>query len=160
MKDANPMRLTDMYIQSPCKFIMGGFLILSLCAGLSFSLGFFELSDQLNRDFLILTDERVIAYDKMSVAEEYLLSGAGNKKDVAIRTTSFDEWNPCLLYQNKEDGDLLDKDNLLKIQEIENHVKGIENWENLCYAESENDSKCNEQISFVTPLAFLKYGGA
>lgn len=45
------------------------------------ALGYFELTPQNNREYLIWSDERAMAFDKLIVAEEYLLANSGGDGD-------------------------------------------------------------------------------
>ena len=74
MIDSEPMRLTNLYIDHPCKFIISSFIMLVICAMIAQGAGFFEMDIQNNREYLIWDDKRVIAWDKLTVAEEYFLT--------------------------------------------------------------------------------------
>ena len=54
--DSEPMWLTDMYIKHPGKIIIAGFLFLIIATVLAFLLGYFELSKNTQRDYLIWSD--------------------------------------------------------------------------------------------------------
>ena len=58
-------------------------------------------------------DETCIAWDKMTVAEEYLTANTGQDGKQPLRLTTNDKWNPLILYQAKEGQNLLLKENLL-----------------------------------------------
>jgi len=45
------------------------------------ALGYFELTAQNNREYLIWTDDRAISWDKQIVAEEFLLANSGGEGD-------------------------------------------------------------------------------
>ena len=81
MKDASPLRLTDLYILYPCRFIIGSLLTFAIFGGIALALGYFELSPITRRDFLIWSDEKVYAWDKMVAAEEYFMIQTDTDED-------------------------------------------------------------------------------
>lgn len=72
--------------------------------------------------------------------------------------TSVEAWNPMILYEGLAGGNLLQKENLLIIENIENEIKGYENWPNVCLAASVDDESCASE-SFLSPLMFLQLAG-
>lgn len=70
--------------------------ILTFCAS---ALGYFDLTPQNNREYLIWSDERAMAWDKLTVAEEFLLANAAGDGDQPLRMTSVKTWNPMILYE-------------------------------------------------------------
>lgn len=73
MSDSKPMKLTDTYLKHPCKFIMSALTILSILTGIYIYMGYYKQIKSNSRDYLIWSDERVEAFDKLTLAEEYLL---------------------------------------------------------------------------------------
>jgi hypothetical protein len=59
-----------------------------------------------------------------------------------------------ILYETKIGGNLLLKQNILKIYEIENNIKDLEQWPNVCLASSVDDTTCSTK-SWISPLLFL-----
>lgn len=92
---------------------------------------------QSERDYLIWENDKVKDWDKMRVAEDFLLSGKGSgDKKSALRSQIVREWNAIIVYFNQNDNNLLQKEELQEIQKIENHIKNMEEWQYLCYATS------------------------
>ena len=96
MQDSEPMKLTNFYIDHPVKIIIGSFTVLAFISIIALVYGYFELSPVTLRDYMILSDDRVIAWDKLEVAEEFLMGGGTETKP--LRLTSVKEWNPIVLY--------------------------------------------------------------
>jgi hypothetical protein len=163
------MWLTDVFIRYPCRFILIGyflltinFIIIRLESGpISFIQG--------DRDFLIYDDPKVKDWDKMRVAEDYLLSASeGSDNLKALRRTKVKKWSPIIVFFSKNGSNLLDKERLQDINEIQEFIKNIPEWKTLCYADDKkksddpeiDDTECHPMESMVTPINFLKYGGS
>jgi hypothetical protein len=58
-----------------------------------------------------------------------------------------------------EGHDLLMKDHLIKIYNLEQRIKSMAEWKNVCLAQSITDSTCHNAISFMSPLGFLTQQG-
>ena len=63
-----------------------------------------------------------------------------------------------ILFESKNGKSLLDKSNLMKIYEIEEYIKAMEDWPNICKAQSISDVTCAVD-SYISPLAFLLLDG-
>ena len=113
------MKLTDLFIERPCLTITVQMAILFLLTFISFQLGYFDLNDPSTREYLIWDDERCVAWDKLVVAEEYLLENSGGDGNQPLQMTSVESWNPMMLYEVKDGVDFLDKENLMEIYNIE-----------------------------------------
>lgn len=72
-KDSEPMWITNLFIARPCTVIWLGMLVLFVISGAANELGYFEMDDQTNRDYLVLDDKKTVSWDKMVVGEEYIL---------------------------------------------------------------------------------------
>ena len=72
-----------------------------------------------------------------------------------MRSTKVDALNPILFYQNRNGGNLLEKENLIKIKNIEDKIRNHKNWDKICLAQSEEDLSCHQTEAFITPLIFL-----
>ena len=110
------MWITDSFINYPSRFILIGYAILAMATIiLKLETGAITLMES-ERDLLIWDDEKVKSWDKMRVAEDYLLSGKGSG-DVtkALRRSTVKEWNPVIVYFNKNASNLLDKEALIEI---------------------------------------------
>ena len=66
------MMLTDMWLKHPALVVTVQYLFLILCACVALTSGFFDYADQNTREFLIWDEPTTIAYDKLTVAEEFL----------------------------------------------------------------------------------------
>jgi hypothetical protein len=108
---------------------------------------------------LIWDDPRAKAWDMKIIAEEYILTNAGSEgSQKPLRMTTVPGWNPMILYVSKNGKSLLEKSNLVKIYEIEEYVKGLEDWSSICKATSISDLACSAD-SYISPLAFLALNG-
>ena len=87
MKDSEPFWLTSAYVDHPCKFIISSFIIMILLCVLAFQLKYFEYSPITRRDYYIWTDERMIEWDKLEVAEEFLLTYSEGNEAKPLRMT-------------------------------------------------------------------------
>lgn len=58
-------------------------------------------------------------------------------------------------------GDMRSKENMLKIEEVENYIRAHKDWKRVCYSDLEVDGEavCSEQKSLISPLIFLKMFG-
>ena len=132
-----------MYYYHPCKIILSSLIILLACTGVAFSQGYFNIVGTRDRDMLVWTDDRVQAWDQLIVAEEYLQDGGGGEER-PLRLTSVMEVNPVLVYKHKQQENLLLKENLLKILNIENNIKEFDDWTNICLAKDQDNLECSD----------------
>ena len=72
MRDSKPMYITNLYIDHPLKIIIASFIALGISSVIALYYGYFTMSPVTLRDYMILSDQRVIAWDKLEVAEEFL----------------------------------------------------------------------------------------
>ena len=72
------MWITDFYIQHPCKVILIGYGLMIIIAIILQVGGNSTSMIQSERDYLIWEDDKVKNWDKMRVAEDFLLSGASS----------------------------------------------------------------------------------
>jgi hypothetical protein len=86
-------------VEHPCKFIFVGYLFLILCSVLALTFGYFELDEIHERDYLVRDDPKVLEWDKLQVAEEYLQTDGDGT--VPLRVTSPDKSNPVLIFKHK-----------------------------------------------------------
>ena len=91
------------------------------------------------------------------VAGEQYIQGYALYRDpiLPLRTKTISDLNPTIMYENRNGGSLLEKANLLKIEQLENTIKERTKWKMTCYAVSEFDSSCDPLKSFVSPLFFI-----
>ena len=123
------MWLTDQFIEYPCIFIGLGLFILFIITLIAMTNNYFELNDTTNRDFLIWDDEKTFAWDKLTVAEEFILANEGeDNNEKPLQMTPKDSWNPVVLFRTKDGGSLLEKNRLLKIKQIEKKLTEFEGW--------------------------------
>lgn len=118
IKEGEPNWLTHQYVDRPFCVLGVGFLVLFVLSGASFALGYYDLTPQHNREYLVWTDEQVIAWDKQIAGKEALLAAQGDiPLEVRIQNTPW--WNPIILFKGPtEKENLLEKKHLLKIKEM------------------------------------------
>ena len=155
MREGQPTWLTNQFVDRPCTIILLCMLLLLIVTVVSYSLGYFEMDPQSNREFLLWDDPRTIAMDKQSVAYDALKLAEGGQQK-ALRTQTMLDWNAILLYMAPSDKDLINKEYLLTIQKYEEHITSMENWNKLCKAASIESTECSPTESFVSALSFLK----
>jgi hypothetical protein len=63
-----------------------------------------------------------------------------------------------ILFESKNGKSLLDKSNLQVIYDIEQKIKGLEDWPSICQAASINDLSCSNE-AYISPLLFLLLDG-
>mmetsp|Transcript_41135 Transcript_41135/g.62526 ORF Transcript_41135/g.62526 Transcript_41135/m.62526 type:complete len:410 (+) Transcript_41135:38-1267(+) len=158
MKDSEPIWITDMMVANPCLFILGGYLFLFAMGGLAAGLDFFKLEKTHQRDFLIWDKERTEDWDRMFVAEEYLLGGAGSDENKPLRLTEVTDWNPLLHFRSRDGETLIQKERLIKIRDYEQVLLQNEMWKDVCLATSTDDTSCSP-AAFVSCLAFMPMAG-
>ena len=56
--------LTSLFVDRPICVLLVGFFILFILSAISFQAGYFDLTPQNNREFLVWTDQKVIDWDK------------------------------------------------------------------------------------------------
>mmetsp|Transcript_2148 Transcript_2148/g.3215 ORF Transcript_2148/g.3215 Transcript_2148/m.3215 type:complete len:142 (+) Transcript_2148:253-678(+) len=126
-------------------------LVLILLSIIPMALEYWEIAAGGRREFLIRDDPIVIDDDKYTLAKEFVTERTG-LADSPLRSES----GPLsfLLFTNKGDSEygLLEKDTLVKIEQIEKLVSGHENYTQVCLATSNVDSSCNAR-AFQSPLA-------
>ena len=71
------------------------------------------------------------------------------------RVQSINEWDGVILYRGENGADLMNKESLLSIERIENRLKALTEWQQVCKANSTTDSSCSEE-ALVSPLSVLK----
>jgi hypothetical protein len=126
---------------------------------LTFSLGYFTMSPQNVREYLVWDEPKSYYFDLKTVAEEDLLAAEGKIKKY-IRTQNVVDWNALILYTSPSQSDnLLDKKYLLMIENLEEKLQELPDWKNLCKATSVYDETCSLTEAFVSPLVFLSLGG-
>jgi len=62
------------------------------------------------------------------------------------------------LYRARDGGNLLEKNRLLKIEEMEQKMQSFGKWKEVCLATSTEDTTCSP-ISYISSLSFLYAGG-
>jgi len=81
MRDAKPLKITNAYLKHPGRFILGSIGFVTVVSGIAYFLKYFEYSHLSPREFMIFTDERVVAWDKRVIAEEYFQAGSEDGED-------------------------------------------------------------------------------
>jgi len=111
-KESEEMWITNLFVESPCKVMLGGYAALIILAFLAISFGYFEVDDgESGRDFLIWNDPIVLDYTMLVAAEEFAEDNVP-PKDEAVRSEqgaiSF------ILFTNEDDSEygLLQKETL------------------------------------------------
>mmetsp|Transcript_41137 Transcript_41137/g.62539 ORF Transcript_41137/g.62539 Transcript_41137/m.62539 type:complete len:156 (+) Transcript_41137:788-1255(+) len=155
MRDSEPLWVTDQMVAKPCWFMLGGYLFLIAMGVLAFGLEYFKLEEATQRDFLIWDNERTEAWDRMVVAEEFILDGGGGDEDKPLRLTQVQDWNPLILYRARDGGNLISKDRLIKVRDFEQGIRDKDKWELVCLAESIIDQSCSRTESFSSILVFM-----
>lgn len=91
------------------------------------------------------------------MAGKEAIQAAQVKSELPIRSQNAPwSWNPVILIKTlNDDESLLDKKNLLKIQEIENKIKAVPEWPLFCKAKDVTDLSCADE-SITSPLFYLK----
>jgi hypothetical protein len=159
LKDSQPFWLTDQFIIRPCVSILITMIFLVIITFVSVQLDYFALNEPNSREYLIWDDPRAKAWDMKIIAEEFILTNAGAEgSQKPLRMTSVVGWNPMVLFESKNGKSLLDKSNLEKIYEIEEYIKAMEDWPNICKAMSISDDSC-AMDSYISPLTFLALDG-
>ena len=136
--ESEPMKLTDMMVDSPCKVICCSYFILIVFGAIAVMAGYVipELGgDGRGREFNIWLDPLQVDADMLTLANDYVKDTSGDPV-VALQTESTN-FN-FLLYTNKGDKEfgLLDKEVLKAIQTLENDYKSGENYKNFCLAKN------------------------
>jgi len=70
IEEGNPNWITTLFVERPIIVLLIGTIVLFLMSILSFQLGYFSLSDQNGRDFLIWDNSKVIDFDKQVAGRE------------------------------------------------------------------------------------------
>ncbi len=159
MRDSEPIWITDMMVAKPCWFIIGGYISLLLILVLAASLDFFVLEENHQRDFLIWDEEKTEDWDRMYVAEDYLLGGSGTGEEKPLRLTQVSDWNPIMLFRARDGGNLISRDRLIKVREYEKKLYERDGWKDVCLAENADNSSCSSTESFISCLAFMPLAG-
>lgn len=155
MLEGRSNTLTALFVERPVCVLLVGFLTLFIISAISFALGYFDLTPQNNREFLVWTDQKVIDWDKRVAGKEAILAAQG-KEELPVRMQNTQWWNPVILVNTPNDDEsLLEKKNLLKMLEIENKIKELPDWPLFCKAKAANDASCADQ-AILSPLAYLK----
>ena len=155
LKEGTPNMLTSAFIDRPICLIVVSVLALVALSAISFSLGYFKLSDSTNRDFLVWDDQKVIDYDMMVAGKEAIQVAAGqDQKPVRMQTAS--PWNAIVLIKAPEGNDnLLLKENLVAIDQVESELRNMADWSLFCKANGPDDPSCSDQ-AIISPLSYLE----
>jgi len=154
------MWITNLFVNSPCKVLSIGFLVMILISIIPIAAEFYIVSDGgSGRDFLIWDDPKVLDGDRYILAKEFVQNHTGLEEEPTrsqlSRVSSL--YNLYTNTGNYEHG-LLKKDTLLKIQEIENKILDHQNYTKFCFATSAIDDSCSP-MAFVSPLTVFKLAG-
>lgn len=85
-----------------------------------------------------------------------LIAAEQGKKQQPIRNQEAQRWDIIILYKSPTDKEnLLDKEYLLKINQIENTLKSNPDWKTMCRAQSSTNQSCHDTESFISPLKYL-----
>lgn len=76
-RDSTPLALTDLFIRRPCLCIISQMIFLFMLFGIANQLDYFALDPPNNREYVIWDNDRAIEWDKLTVAEEWLLANQG-----------------------------------------------------------------------------------
>lgn len=87
-----------------------------------------------------------------------LLKTEDGKGKMPVRSEKITPLKAVILYEVKEDKDLLDKVYLEEIQALEKDIVSMSEWNDLCWAKSTTDTSCNDN-AMVSGLGFLKANG-
>ena len=100
MRDAKPLKITNAYLKHPVKFISGSVAVILTASAIAYWLKYFEYTHLSPREFMIFTDEKVIAWDKRVVAEEYFVTDTEDGEDSMkpLKMTQILKWNPALIF--------------------------------------------------------------
>lgn len=63
MREGQPMKITNLFVDRPCTVMLSGFVVLILIAAASYMLGLFEMTEQHRREYLIWDDDATNVYD-------------------------------------------------------------------------------------------------
>lgn len=155
VEEGAPMKLTSLFVERPICVLTTGMIILLIISLISNRQGFFELTEQNNRDFLVWDHQKVIDWDKQVAGREAILAAQGqDKKPIRIQNTR--TWNPIILIKSPSESEsLLKKKYLLQMNEIEKKFMDLEDWPLFCKAKSIDDSSCSDS-AFLSPISYLK----
>lgn len=81
MIDSKPLKITNAYLKHPVRFILGSIGFILVVGSITYFLKYFEYSHLSPREYMIFTDQRVVAWDKRVLAEEYFLAGTEDGED-------------------------------------------------------------------------------
>lgn len=63
-----------------------------------------------------------------------------------------------ILYKAENDKNLLEKANLVEIEQLESEITSMQEWNDVCWAKSVDDKSCNDK-AVVSGISFLKAMG-
>lgn len=90
----------------------------------------------------------------MTAGREAIQIAAG-LDEKPVRMSNTNSWNPTILIKSpSENESLLDKKHLLKMDELETKLKGLQDWPLFCKAQGPDDLSCSDQ-SIQSPIAYL-----
>ena len=155
IREGEPNMLISLFVDRPLCVLLVGFTSLLVVTAISFALGYFDLSPQNNREFLVWTNQKVIDWDKQVAGKEAVLAAQG-EDELPVRMQNTQWWNPVILVRTPDDQEsLLKKENLLKMLEIENKIKALKDWPLFCKAKAADDPSCADQ-AILSPITYLK----
>mmetsp|Transcript_35748 Transcript_35748/g.54730 ORF Transcript_35748/g.54730 Transcript_35748/m.54730 type:complete len:118 (-) Transcript_35748:2292-2645(-) len=116
-------------IRKPLSIVTFGFFILMATSVYVFAKNLFAMTPSTDRDYLLWDHPMTVEFDMKTVAEQYIIVNAGDdSREKPLRLTEMKKWNPLIFYSAKNGGSLLEKKNLLKVQQIEADIKAMDKW--------------------------------
>lgn len=116
MREGKPMKLTSWFVDRPCTVMLTAIGMLVLIAVISYLLGFFKMTEQHRREYLIWDDEKTYLYDMREAAIDKILVSKGEFEQ-PVRFQEAKRWDSIILYKGPtEKENLLKKDYLVKMK--------------------------------------------
>lgn len=131
---SKPMKVTNAFVQKSCWVILFWAVLTLISAGITLSQGNFVPVRSENREFQVWSDIRSQQLDMQLMAER--VAGAVAEGEFrALQTQRVDRWLLIVVYEALRENDtIFSKENLLKIQELENHILNSTEYQRTCKA--------------------------
>jgi len=100
MEESEPNRMTNMFVDHPCKTICCGYLLLFLLCFIAIKFNFFDINTDQGREWFVWDDPITRDFEKYTLADTYIDENSGKSRlDVRAAKSGI----MILIYEKKTD---------------------------------------------------------
>lgn len=156
MSMGKPMGITNFCVDMPCVVIIVGVLCLVALCYYALIEELFKFTDENPRQWLVLDDEKLYAFDLQTVARKYF-NDQEREEMISTRSQKMDQVTSQIGYISKRPlkhgTNLLEPENFIAIYQLEEKIKELSMWHDVCLGAFINES-CSKQ-AFFSPIQLI-----